>query len=51
MADLDRRRFLLAIGLAPAGALLLTGCPGGDDEGGGEDEGSNDDDGGGNDDD
>ena len=50
MADLDRRRFLLAIGLVPAGALLLTGCPGGDDEEG-NDGGGQDDDGGGDDDD
>ena len=56
MADVDRRRFLVALGLAPAGMLMLTGCPGGsddegdeqDDEGGqdegGEDEGGQDDD-------
>ena len=33
-ADIDRRRFLLAVGLVSAGVLLLAGCPGGDDEGG-----------------
>jgi hypothetical protein len=43
MADLDRRRFLLAIGLVPAGVLLLSGCPGGDGEGG-DDDGENGDD-------
>lgn len=32
MADLDRRRFLAAIGLVPATVLLLTACPGGEGE-------------------
>lgn len=41
MADVDRRRFLAALGLAPGAMLLLTGCPGGegaegDEDGGGE---------------
>ncbi len=46
MADVDRRRFLTALGLAPAAALLLTGCPGGEDDGddGDGDEGGEDDD-------
>ena len=46
MADIDRHRFLLAVGLAPAGVLLLAGCAGGDDEGGnngGDDDGDGDD--------
>lgn len=30
MADVDRRRFLAAIGLVPATVLLLTACPGGE---------------------
>ena len=47
MADLDRRRFLAALGLAPAAMLLLTGCPGGE----GEDEGEDDESGGEDDDD
>ena len=42
MADIDRRRFLLAVGLVPAGVLLLAGCPGGNDEG--DDDGGNEDD-------
>jgi hypothetical protein len=47
MADLDRRRLLLAIGLVPAGVLLLAGCPGGDDEGGDDEDGEDGEDGGG----
>ena len=46
MSDVDRRRFLAAIGLVPATVLLLTGCPGGgDDDDGGDDgdEGEDDD--------
>lgn len=47
MADVDRRRFLAALGLAPAAMLFLTGCPGGegdDEDGGGEDEDGGEDD-------
>lgn len=45
MADVDRRRFLTALGLAPAAMLLLTGCPGGGNDGeDGEDEDGGEDD-------
>ena len=44
MAELDRRRFLTAVGLAPAAVLLLTGCPGGEDDGDEDGDGGEDDD-------
>lgn len=44
MSDVDRRRFLAAIGLVPATVLMLTACPGGgDDDEGDDDEGEDDD--------
>ena len=51
MTDVDRRRFLAALGLAPAAMLLLTGCPGGEGDNGEDDEDSGEGENGGEDDD